>query len=378
MVTPTFLPCVGGQETYVRKLSEALVSRGHKITIFTTDAVSRIPIRRVAPGRQLSGGLSVVRFPCYAFLYSYLPITPRLMQALLAKQIADYDIVHVHGYGHFTSDIASVSRHLFGKPTVLTTHGVHQEIGQEGILRQLLWFYYRETIVRCTVNSVDRILVLTDNEVGYLSKFGSETVSKTRVVPVGVSLDDFPYPSETKQSTRPMILYVGRIDRGKGLEFLIEAASRLKRHDPQVVIVGARTRFSATLESLAARKGVSENIILTGFLDEEAKKRLLMEATVFCLPSKYEGASLAILEAMAAGRPVVATRTGGVPYLVEDGSSGCLTNYGDAKALSERLEELISNSDLRESMGKKGRAIAENHSWPQIAQEVEQVYLELK
>ena len=369
MVTPTFLPYVGGQETYVRKLSEALDARGHKITIFTTDAISRTPLRRVTSGRRLSEGPSILRFPCYAFLYSYMPITPRLVRALLAKEIAEYDIVHVHGYGHFTSYIVGVTGRLFGKPTVLTTHGVHQEIAQEGIIRQLLWFYYRGSIVASTVNSVDRILVLTDNEVGYLSRFGSGVVNKTRVVPIGVSLDDFPYPSNAKQSTRPMILYVGRIDRGKGLEFLIEAASRLKRHNPQIVIVGARTNFSSTLESLASQKGVSEYINFTGFLGEDHKNRLLMEATVFCLPSMYEGASLAILEAMAAGRPVVATNTGGVPYLMENGSSGYLVNYGDVKALSERLEALILNPDLRESMGKKGRAIAETHSWPEIAQE---------
>ena len=360
------------------KLSEALVSRGHEITIFTTDAVSRIPFRRVTSSRQLGGRLRIARFPCYAFLYSYLPITPRLMLALLAKEIADYDIVHAHGYGHFTSDMAGAACRLFGKPTVLTTHGVHQEMGQEGVIRQLLWFYYRGTIVRSTVNSVDRILVLTEEEVRYLSKFGTEAVNKTRVVPIGVSLDEFPYPSEAKESARPTILYIGRIDRGKGLEVLIDAVSRLGRYDPQVIIVGARTGFCATLESLAASRNVSRNLVFAGFVDEETKRRLLKESMVFCLPSMYEGAGLVLLEAMAAGKPVVATNVGGIPHIVDDGSSGFLVKYGDAKALAERLEQLILNKDLRDSMGKKGREIAENHSWPQVAQEVEQVYLELK
>jgi glycosyltransferase involved in cell wall biosynthesis len=378
MVTPTFLPYVGGQETYVQKLSEALYARGHEITIFTTDAVSRNPLRRISSGRQIGRGLAVVRFPCYAFLYSYLPIAPGLAQALLAKEIVDYDIVHIHGYGHFTSDIAAGTGRLYGKPTILTTHGIHQETAQEGFIRQLLWFYYRGSIVASTVNSVDKILVLSQDEVDYLSRFGPHIVEKTRVVPIGVSLDDFPYPSRARQPTRPMILYVGRIDRGKGLEFLIDAVSRLKRYEPQLVIVGVRTRFASTLETLATQRGVSECVNFIGYLSEEDKNRLLSEATAFCLPSMYEGASLAILEAMAAGRPVVATRTGGVPYLVKDGSSGYLVNYADAEALSERLKELILNLDLRETMGKRGRAIAETHSWPEIAKKVEGVYMELK
>jgi glycosyltransferase involved in cell wall biosynthesis len=260
----------------------------------------------------------------------------------------------------------------------LTTHGVHQEMGQEGVIRQLLWFYYRGTIVRSTVDSVDRILVLTEQEVRYLSRFGAEAVKKTRVVPIGVSLDEFPYPSAAKESARPTILYIGRIDRGKGLEVLVDAVSRLGRYDPQVIIVGARTGFSATLESLAASRNVSKNLVFAGFVKEETKRRLLEESMVFCLPSMYEGAGLVLLEAMAAGKPVVATNVGGIPHIVDDGSSGFLVNYGDAKALAERLEQLILNKDLRDSMGKKGREIAENYSWPQVAEEVEKVYLELK
>lgn len=263
------------------------------------------------------------------------------MLALLAKEIADYDIVHAHGYGHFTSDVVAATGRLFGKPTVLTTHGVHQEIGQQGILRQLLWYYYRGSLVKSTISSVDRILVLTDDEVPYISRILPEAVHKTIVVPIGVSPDEFRYPNRAETSARPTIVYLGRIAEGKGLEVLIESVSRLKQYDPQLLIVGARTRFSATLETLAAQRGVKENVVLTGFLDEEAKKHLLMQATVFCLPSMYEGASLAILEAMAAGKPVVATNVGGIPHIVDDGSSGYLVRYGDGKHFL---------SDLRNSL----------------------------
>ncbi len=365
---------------YVQKLSEALVSRGHEVTILTTDAISRIPLRRVASGRQQCGRLSVVRFPCYGFLYSYLPVSPRLTIALLGNAIVGYDIVHAHGYGHFTSDIVAMSGRLFGKPTVLTTHGVHQEIHQEGIDRQLLWFYYRGSLVKSTISSVDRILVLTDDEIPYLLRNAPEAVNKTIVIPIGVSLEEFSSVRDTREleSARPTIVYVGRIAKGKGLEVLIESISRLKRYDPQLLIVGARTNFSATLEAQAANRSIAGKVVLPGFLNEESKRRLLMEATVFCLPSMYEGASLAILEAMAAGKPVIATRTGGIPHLVEDKSSGYLVKYGDAAALSDRLEKLILDSSLRHSMGKRGRAIAEKHSWSQVAQEVEQAYLQLK
>jgi glycosyltransferase involved in cell wall biosynthesis len=377
MVTPTFLPYVGGQEIYVQSLSEALVERGHEVTIATTNAFSRIPFRRVSAGLEKKNGITVVRYPCYNFLYSYMPIAPGLLTGLLNKRIRQYQIVHAHGFGHFTSDIVSVVRRIFGIPAVLTTHGLHQEIAQEGFHRSLLWSYYRETLVRLTLRTVDRILVLTPDEIRYLSRFGPQVVSKTRVIPVGVELEGFPSVKDGRTEGRPILLYVGRIDRGKGLELLIEAVSHLRNYDPLLLLAGRRSEYSKVLEKLVAEKGLENNVVLTGFVSESEKKRLLMSATVFCLPSEYEGASLAVLEAMAAGKPVVASKVGGVPFLVEDGSSGYLTKSNDANSFAANLERLIRNPRIRYAMGERGREIARDYAWPHIAEKVEATYLEL-
>ena len=377
MVTPTFLPYVGGQEIYVQSLSEALVERGHEVTIATTDASSRVPFRRVSAGLEKKNGITVVRYPCYSFLYSYMPIAPALLTGLLNRRIRQYQIVHAHGFGHFTTDIVAIMRRTFGIPAVLTTHGVHQEIAQEGFHRSLLWSYYRETLVRLTLRTVDRILALTPDEMRYLSRFGPQVVNKARVIPIGVRLEEFSAVKNARTQGRPVLLYVGRIDRGKGLEFLIEAASQLRHYDPLVLLVGPRSEYSDVLEKLVAEKGLANNVVLTGFVSESEKNRLLMSASVFCLPSVYEGASLAVLEAMAAGKPVVASRVGGVPFLVEDGLSGYLVKPNDANLLAANLEKLIREPGIRDAMGERGREVACNYAWSRIAEKVEALYLEL-
>jgi len=379
MVTPTFLPYFGGQEVYVRKLSENLAKRGHEVTIFTTDAVSRIPFKRAFAERQESGAYTVLRFPCQGFLYSYVPIAPRFILAVLSKSITNHHVVHVHGFGHVTSDVAALMRRIFRVPVVLTTHGLHQETGQRGFVRSLFWYYYRETCVRITLHTVDRILTLSPDESRYLARFGPNVESKVTVVPIGVATEEFlRFAGKTPSPTdRPMVLYVGRIYPGKGLNFLIEAISSLKSYNPLVVLAGERTEYVSVLQELAKKLGVDRNVVFTGFVDEEEKSRLLSEASVFCLPSKYEGASLATLEAMAAGTPIVATRTGGLQYLVRDGSSGFLVRYGRADEIALSLEKIITNPLLRDEMGKRASATAKDYEWTTIAARIEEIYEEV-
>jgi glycosyltransferase involved in cell wall biosynthesis len=377
MVAPTFLPYIGGQEVYIQSLSEALADRGHEVSVLTTDAASRAPFRRASTGLITENGVTVVRCPCYGFFYSYLPITPRLLSLLLSKQIRRYQIVHAHGFGHFTTDVVSMIRRIYGIPSVLTTHGLHQEMGQEGFHKLLLWNFYRETLVRLSLQAIDRILVLTPDEIRYLSKLGTKVVSKVQVMPVGVKPEVFSSAENLKKEGRPKLLYLGRIYRGKGIELLVEAVSQLTRYNPLLLLAGPRSDYSDSLEKLVAEKGLTDNVVLTGYVTETEKYRLLADATVFCLPSLYEGAGLAILEAMAAGIPVVATRVGGVPFLVEDGASGYLIAPSDATSLTTCLERLIREPRMRDAMGERGREIAQNYTWPKIAEKVEAIYLDL-
>ena len=150
---------------------------------------------------------------------------------------------------------------------------------------------------------------------------------------------------------RPMVLTIGRLDEQKGYPVLLEAAARLPRRSSSSP---AKALNGRGLEALAGRLGVGDRVRFLGHRTDVPQ--LLAAGDVFALPSLYEGTSLAVLEAMAARRPVVGTAIGGTEELIDDGESGLLVQPGDADALAAALGRLLADAGLRDSLAARGRS----------------------
>lgn len=170
------------------------------------------------------------------------------------------------------------------------------------------------------------------------------------VVYPGVDVIDIDSPP----SGPPTIGSVGRLEPVKGLASLLEAAAVLRRDHPelQIELAGIGT-CEPPLRSLAARLGIADSVAFLGWREDVSA--LYRRWQVFAQPSIHEGFGLAALEAMAAGRPVVASATGGLPELVEDGRTGFLVPAGAADPLADRLGKLLEDEELRVRMGDAGR-----------------------
>jgi glycosyltransferase involved in cell wall biosynthesis len=166
------------------------------------------------------------------------------------------------------------------------------------------------------------------------------------------------------------VLYVGRLAPKKGLEYLIEAMAEI---DAQLTIVGDGPQRSH-LERLAAE--TDAEVIFEGEVDPDEVGDYYQSAAVFVLPSiEGEGMPNVILEAMAWGVPIVATHSGGVPTLINDGSNGFLVSMRDPNALSTRIHELLTDTSLRNELGSNARSFAsENYSWNSLCSEIEEHY----
>jgi glycosyltransferase involved in cell wall biosynthesis len=155
----------------------------------------------------------------------------------------------------------------------------------------------------------------------------------------------------------PLLVLVGRLARVKGQHQLITALALLEDADAVVVLAGkdieAGGAYRAALERRAEELGVRERVVFTGYRDDV--RALLAAAAVVVLPSEIEGLPLVVLEAMAAGRPVVATAVGGTPELVAAGETGLLVRPGDAQALAAALDSLLRDPERRERMGAAAR-----------------------
>lgn len=226
---------------------------------------------------------------------------------------------------------------------------------------------------------VDQVITVSDSINNTLVAEGVRPEIVTTVYE-GVDMDWFDSINRARipvGSPGPIVGTVAHLSSEKGHKILIQAVELLKNRFPKArfLIVGDGI-LEAELREVVSGSGLSDRIFFTGFRsDSEA---LMKSFDIFCLPSLSEGLSSAILAAMAVGLPVVASRVGGIPELVEDGTTGMLVSPGDAVELAAKLGLLIEDRGLRLKMGKAGRKRVEEEftSQRKLAQ-TEALYFEL-
>jgi glycosyltransferase involved in cell wall biosynthesis len=182
-----------------------------------------------------------------------------------------------------------------------------------------------------------------------------------------------------EHTAAPTILYTGRIDLTKGPLILLEAVDEVARRFPDVefVIAGGRhNSISAdTLDQALQRNQRQSHVKLLGHLPWQSLPALYQKASVFVMPSYYETFSISCAEAMAFGVPVVATRAGGLPEVVEDGITGILVPIGDPGSLAQAIVTLLGDPTRRMEMGSRGQQrVAERFTAQQVAEQTASLY----
>lgn len=174
----------------------------------------------------------------------------------------------------------------------------------------------------------------------------------------------------------PVVGTVANFKAHKRLDVLVGAASLIRRRFPDVrVVLVGQGPLEGEIRRRARAFDLDDTVIFTGFRADAP--RIAASFDVFAMTSEFEGLSIAVIEALALGRPSVVTAVGGLPELIEDGRQGYLVPSGDARALADRVVELLSDADLRSRMGAMGRARAADFDIRRSIQRVEQVYGEL-
>lgn len=172
-----------------------------------------------------------------------------------------------------------------------------------------------------------------------------------------------PHPHRPQANTAPRILYVGRLTAEKGVDVLLDAVDLLNRRGllVHVDIVGDGAEWALLRKHPAVNHG--RNITFHGWVQEPARlDAFFLRADIFVQPSRTDGIPKVLLNAMAWGLPIVATTAGGIPDVVTNGTNGLLVHPGDATALADALECLVSQPRLRERLGAAGRSFAQAHT----------------
>jgi glycosyltransferase involved in cell wall biosynthesis len=228
---------------------------------------------------------------------------------------------------------------------------------------------------RLVPRRVDRYIAVSEAVAEDIVRHLQVPRDRIRVVPNGVAIDspDPPAPPDAAVPRRPTVLTLARLDPQKGLPYLLRAAAQL----PGVsFVIAGEGAERASLEREARELGVSDRVAFIGFRTDTPA--LVAAADVVVLPSLNEGLPLAVLEAMAAARPVVATAVGGTPEIVRDRVTGLLVPPADPAALARAIGELLADPALARRLAEAGRALVRDRlSADATARGVAAVYEEL-
>jgi phosphatidylinositol alpha-mannosyltransferase len=203
-----------------------------------------------------------------------------------------------------------------------------------------------------------------------------------RIIPNGTNTDFFipdgPVRKEFSDD-KLNILFVGRMEKRKGLGYLIGACAKVKKSfkDFRLIIVGPSTRLRRTYQKMAEDHGLSD-VVFTDFIPNPELPEYYRTADIFCAPATGgESFGIVLLEAMASGKPVVATSIEGYASVLSHTEEGLLVPPKDENALANALVTLLKDQNLRQKMGTQGRAKADKFSWANIARQIIDYYNEL-
>ena len=372
-------PTINGVATFARNLARGLADHGHEVLVIA-------PSQTGKKCKEVDGNHVIVRtfsvpFPFYQnFKISLNPTRE------VKKIIDDFDpdVIHIQmlmGIGQAAMKIGN----KYGIPIVSTNHAMPENLMDN--LRLLAPFsrpinYMIKAYGARFHSKADFVTLPTQSAI---DMFGAGDKIDVPMAPVSNGIDlgrftvgqapDELYKKFELPTDRPIISYIGRLDAEKHLPVLLRAFVRVKSVLPHVhlLIVGDGTERT-NLQSLARELGISHDTTFAGRVSDEDLVDLHKVGTVFCMPSPAELQSIATLEAMASGQPVVAVDAGALKELCQHERNGYLTEQDDDETIADGLVAILSDDALRQEMSRESLAIATTHDLQTTLKRFEEIY----
>jgi glycosyltransferase involved in cell wall biosynthesis len=376
-IIPTLDPAAGGPPRIALRLAAGVASLGHHVTLMAYDA----PATKEAIDRERGEVAGADRI-----VLQLLP-SPDRLESVFARGarrqiehiIRDQSIVHTHSIWNSITRVAHASALAHGVPFVVLANGMLDpwSMRQKAMKKQLAL----ATGMRNTLNRAAFIHVANEYE-----KQGVRAVNITapvEIIPNGINPEEFEprpppglfYAQHPELKNQPFVLFLSRVHFKKGLDYLAAAFARVaaKRPDVRLVVAGPDEGAREPFEAAIRASGLGDRVHLVGSIYSRDRYSALRDAACFCLPSRQEGFSVAILEAMACGTPVVVSEGCHFPELAARGAGEVVPL--ETGAIAEALERVLVNDALRERMGAAGREmVMSEYTWPLIAEKMAIAY----
>jgi len=349
----------GGTVERTVQLSRALVKAGQRCTILTTDAgCARDQARRVE-------GVNVVAMRCVSDRF-FIPY-PWVRQ--IQEAVSDADVIHLVNHWTIINVLTYREARQQRKPYVVCPCGALPLFGRSVPVKQVFNHLAGKRVIR----RAQAQIAVTADEARHFAAYGVDP-RRVVVIPNGVNEGDF-IDDRTDEFRRkyalrssPIVAFMGRLNRIKGPDLLLEAFANLKERFPQhqLVFMGPDSGSLAELRGMAVQRGVAERVHFLGYVGGADKSRACHAADLLVIPSRQEAMSIVVLEAGAAGTPVIMTDQCGFPRLDEIGAGK--TVAADVAGIQQALIELLEPNAPLVDMGQRlKRFIKGRYTWDAAA-----------
>jgi len=363
-------PSLGGVAEVCRQRALELQRQGHRIIILT----NRWP--RNLLEHENYQGLEIFRLPfrvpqeCLKSKVSYLLTHRKIVRQMLdilrrrAVNVLHVQCVSANGY------YAMIAKRRLGLPLIMTAHG-ELTMDASGLYQRSA---FQNTVLRDLAQHADKLTACSRRTLDDVEKHvGIDFGGRRAIIYNGAPIEEFA-DAVPHVHRRPYVLCMGRLVPQKGFELLLDAFAAAGDIGFDLLIAGDGP-LQKTLQDQIAMHGMGDRVFLLGRADRANVAALFAGAEMFVLPSVAdEGLPLVCIEAMAAGRPVIAANVGGVPEYVLHEKTGLLFSRGDRGQLTAALQRLVADPDLRHRLGAAGQARAQLFRWPAIGRECIELY----
>jgi phosphatidylinositol alpha-mannosyltransferase len=364
LVSPYDFAHPGGVGSHISSLERYFTRMGHEVKVIAPasreipDFGDRfIPIGKPYP---FPSSDSVVRVSIS------LRLGPTIKEVLARE---NFDIIHLHE--PFMPMLCTAVLRFSNTANVGTFHACQGKPGYNWGRPITTW------MIRRRVRKLHGRIAVSKPALDYAGRY---VPGPFEIIPNGIDLEHFTdnvAPIEEYDDGKQNILFLGRLEFRKGVNYLLKAYLQIKQEIPnsRLLIVGPGTRLRKRYEKWVRRHRLEEDVIFTGFVSNSDRIRYYKTADIFCAPAtSRESFGIVLVEAMALGKPIVATNIDGYASVVTDGEQGLLVPPYDAPRLAQALMTLMNDKKLREQMGAKGKLKAKEYSWEHVGQRVFDYY----
>jgi phosphatidylinositol alpha-mannosyltransferase len=362
LVSPYDFAVPSGVNNHICHLADHYVRLGHDVRIIAPashrEGLSRNGL--IVIGERpigLPAGGSVARITLS------LTLGPKVERVLASEA---FDIVHLH------EPFVPLLPFQFLRRSRVTTVATFHAAKDEG----RRWYDYFRPAISIWWDKIRGKIAVSPAALRLINRYFPDDYE---IIPNGVNYDRFATPAPPfpqYKDGKLNILFLGRLEKRKGLPYLLQAYARVKASmpDTRLLIVGPDGGMRQACEGFVRRERVKD-VVFTGYVSDEDLPRYYKTADVFCAPNTgNESFGIILLEAMAAAAPVIASDIEGFAYVVGHQAEGLLVPRRDTEALADALRQLLSDPDRRQEMSRKGQIKAQGFDWPRISQQVLSFY----